>query len=69
MPYEESTIPSSNRFSMLNSLAMVDNAGATIDDETGDMKVKDETTSVANHFRFVVQFFGLAGSSGPSQVT
>lgn len=45
------------------------NAGATIDDDTGDMKVKEDTTSVAAHFFFMVQFFGFSGSSGPFQVT
>ena len=37
--------------------------------ETGDMKVKRETVMVASHFFFRVQFFGLSGSPGPSQVT
>ena len=44
-------------------------AGATMDEDTGLMKVKDETTNVASHFCFRVQFLGFAGSLGPSQVT
>lgn len=48
---------------------MAEIAGATIDDETGEMNVKDDTTTVAAHFRFRDQFLGFSGSSGPSQVT
>lgn len=48
---------------------MVDNAGATSEEETGEMNVKDETTSVAPHLRFFDQFLGFAGSSGLSHVT
>src|ERR1700761_3053835 len=44
-------------------------AGATMDEETGDINVKDETTNTAAHFRLNDQFFGFPGSSGPSQVT
>lgn len=40
-----------------------------MDEETGEMKVKEETTMVATHLRLVDQFFGFSGSSGPSQVT
>ena len=40
-----------------------------MEDDTGEMKVKDETTSVASHFLLRVQFFGFSGSSSPSQVT
>ena len=35
----------------------------------GDIKLKPDTTSVAAHLRRRDQFFGLAGSSGPSHVT
>lgn len=45
------------------------NAGATMEEETGEMKVKEETTRHAAHLRRIGQFFGLAGSSGPSQET
>ncbi len=48
---------------------MLVNAGATIDDDTGEMKVKEDTTSVAAHFFFMVQFFGFSGSSAPFHVT
>lgn len=51
---------------MWNSDAIVERAGATIEDETGEMKVKDETTMVAAHFLLKLQFFGFSGSSGPS---
>lgn len=40
-----------------------------MDDDTGETSVKDEMMKVAAHLRFMLQFFGLAGSSGPSQVT
>lgn len=42
----ESVRLSSTSFVMLKSWAMVVSAGATIDDETGDMKVKDDTKEV-----------------------
>lgn len=45
------------------------NAGATIEEETGEMKVKSETVIVAAHFFLLVQFLGFSGSSGPSQST
>ena len=54
---------------MWNSDAIVERAGATIEDETGDMKVKDDTTIVAAHFLLKLQFFGFSGSSGPSHET
>jgi hypothetical protein len=53
----------------LNCAAMVVRAGATIEEETGEMKVNRETVMVAAHFLFVGQFLGLSGSSGPSHVT
>lgn len=48
---------------------MLVNAGATIEEETGEMKVKEDTTSVAAHFFFKVQFLGFSGSSAPFHVT
>ena len=51
---------------MPNSLDIDGRAGATIEDDTGEMKVKDDTTIVAAHFLLNVQFLG---SSGPSQDT
>lgn len=48
---------------------MVDMAGATSEEETGEMNVKDETTRVAPHLRLVDQFLGFAGSSELSHVT
>jgi len=59
----------STSFVILNSDAIELIAGVTIEDETGEMKVKDETTSVAAHLRRFVQFFGFSGSSGPFHVT
>ncbi|RAQ36291.1 hypothetical protein DPQ28_11830, partial [Pasteurella multocida] len=54
---------------MLKSREMAPMAGATIEDETGEMKVNEETTRVAAHFLPLPQFLGFSGSSGPSQVT
>ena len=54
---------------MRRSLAIDDSAGATIEEETGEMKVKQETTTVAAHFLRMLQFLGFAGSSGESHVT
>lgn len=54
---------------ILNSTAMLSNAGATMEDETGDMKVKNDTRTAASLFFFVGQFLGLSGSSGPFHVT
>ena len=60
---------SSKALVMLNSLPMVASEGATIDDETGEMNVNIDTTNVAAHFLFLLQFLGFSGSSGPSHVT
>lgn len=54
---------------MLNSDAIDWRAGATIDDDTGEMNVKEETMKVAAHFLLKVQFLGFAESLGPSHVT
>ena len=51
------------------SLAGVVIAGAMIEEDTGDMKVKEDTTKVAAHFLPIDHFFGFSGSSGPDQVT
>lgn len=59
----------STSFVIFKSLAIEDIAGATMEEETGEMKVKDETTKVAPHLRFFDQFLGYFGSSGPSHVT
>lgn len=48
---------------------MVPSAGATMDDDTGEMKVKADTTSVVIHFLRIGQFLGFSGSSGPFHVT
>lgn len=55
--------------SISNSLPMVGNAGVTIVDENGEMNVKRETRIVVIHFCLLLQFRGLEGSFGPSQVT
>ena len=54
---------------MPKSLDIDVRAGATIDEETGEMSVKDDTTIVAAHFRPNVQFLGFSGSSGLSHET
>lgn len=51
------------------SAASDESAGATIDEETGEMKVNSETVIVAAHFFFMLQFFGFSGSSSPDHVT
>lgn len=48
---------------------MVLSAGATMDEETGEMKVKQETTNTAAHLFPIDQFFGFSTSSGPFQAT
>jgi hypothetical protein len=53
----------------LKSLAMFMRAGAIIELDTGEMKVKSETVIVAAHFFCLLQFLGFKGSFGPSQVT
>lgn len=57
-----------NPSGMLNSLPITGNAGVTIVEEKGDMKVKSDTSIVVIHFRLLLQFRGLLGSFGPSQV-
>jgi hypothetical protein len=54
---------------MCRSAASWAPAGATIVEDTGEMKVKAETMTVAAHLRRTLQFRGFAGSSGPSQST
>ena len=44
-------------------------AGLIIEDDTGETKVNADMMNVAAHFLFIVQFFGFAGSLGPSHVT
>lgn len=56
-------------FVMPNSPAIVPSAGATIDDDTGEMNVKTDTSSVAVHFLRTGQFLGFSGSSWPSHDT
>lgn len=54
---------------MLNSADIALRAGATMEEDTGEMKVKQDTVTTAAHFFFIGQFLGFSGSSGPSQVT
>jgi hypothetical protein len=54
---------------MWNSASRTGSAGATIDDEIGEMREKRETMAVAAHFLPKDQFLGFAGSLGPFQVT
>src|ERR1700761_9409771 len=65
----ESIICDSIVLDTLRSCAICGKAGATIADATGEMKVNDDTTKVAIHFRFIGQFLGFSGSSGPFHVT
>lgn len=53
---------------MLNSALIDVRAGDIMDEDTGDSRVKDDTMNVAAHFRFIDQFLGFLGSSGPSHV-
>lgn len=64
----DSIICDSTLLVMPNWSAMVPSAGATMDDDTGEMKVKADTTSVATHFLRIGQFLGFSGSSGPVHV-
>ena len=65
----DSMICDSTALVMWNSASKVGSAGAIIEDETGEMKEKNETTAVAAHFRPKDQFLGLARSPGPFHVT
>lgn len=53
----------------LNWAAMVVKAGATMEEDTGEIKVNSETVIVAAHFFLDGQFLGFSWSSGPSHVT
>jgi hypothetical protein len=53
---------------MWNSALMEESAGEIMLDEMGDTSVKQDTISVAAHFRLMDQFFGFAGSSTESHV-
>lgn len=44
-------------------------AGATMEEDTGEIKVNSETVIVAAHLFLDGQFLGFSGSSGPSHVT
>jgi hypothetical protein len=44
-------------------------AGAIIEEATGEMKVKQDTTNVATHFLRMDQFLGFEGSVGEDHVT
>lgn len=46
----DSVKDSSTWFVMLNSWAMAVRAGATMEEETGEMNVNDETTDYQHHF-------------------
>jgi hypothetical protein len=65
----DSIISSSTSFWISNSFAKEVRAGATIDEETGEMKVKQETTNTAAHLFLIGQFFGFSGSSTLRQMT
>jgi hypothetical protein len=45
------------------------NAGATIEEDTGDTNINKEFRMVMRQRFLSVQFFGLSGSSRPSQPT
>src|ERR1700761_2818775 len=65
----DNTIAVSNSVLIPRSRPSNGRAGATIEDDTGDMNVKEETTNTAAHLRLKLQFRGLAGSSASFQVT
>jgi hypothetical protein len=54
---------------ILKSSPMYVRAGATIVEDTGEMKVYNETTVITDHFLLLGQFLGFSGSLGPSHVT
>ena len=54
---------------MANSAWIWLNAGATIDDDTGDTNMNSELSTVMPQRFPLLQFLGFAGSSGPSHVT
>jgi len=54
---------------MPNSSDIDSRAGATRDDEMGEISVNKETLVTAAHLVVKFQFFGFLGSSGPVQVT
>lgn len=54
---------------MWRSSPIAPNAGAVMDVETGEMKLKADAMAVNRHRAAHGQFFGFAASSGPSQVT
>lgn len=54
---------------MLNSVAIVSRAGATIVEASGEMKVKQATIKVAVQRLCRGQFKGFSGSSSPIQAT
>ena len=60
---------SSKAWSILRSLPIVPKAGAVMDVDTGEIKVKAEEIAVTCHRAINDQFFGFSVSSGPSQVT
>ena len=56
-------------FVMSNSVAIAEIVQAIMEEETGEMNVKKETTIVAVYVCLVDQFVGFCGSSGQSHVT
>lgn len=54
---------------MPRSLDILLSAGAIIEEATGEMKVKQDTTNVATHFLRMDQFLGFEGSVGEDHVT
>jgi hypothetical protein len=54
---------------MPRSLDILLSAGAIIEEATGEMKMKQDTTNVATHFLRMDQFLGFEGSVGEDHVT
>jgi len=52
---------------MPRSVDILLRTGATIEEETGDINVKKDTTNVAAHFFLIDQFLEFSRSSGPDQ--
>lgn len=54
---------------MCNSAEMDGRAGATMVEDTGEIKVNSETMDMVIHFLLPGQFLGFSRSLGPSHVT
>lgn len=62
----ERTICVSKDDAMLKSRSIVANAGATMDEDMGEIDISSEVKMVSLQRLALVQFWGLSGSSGLS---